>query len=274
MRLKLLSYNTLFGGFDGNQRHRADAQIRIITDIQPDILFIQEAKGFDQNGHHYLFELERTLDMRAFLAKAPVTGQNIAIFIREPITTVSLTIDDVHFHHVMISLKVHLPTVNQFLSLTAVHLCPISAELRRKEVAYLANTLRNEELMLIAGDFNSMSPHDPEPQDWQSLPSYHRSRYFADDLQGIDRSVLSYLEAAGWVDVGHTFDPAKTATVPTKAYQDAEFPTMRCDHVLVSKSLFSHVSSYAVIRDETTDFASDHYPILTTFILTDYTTAD
>lgn len=77
--------------------------------------------------------------------------------------------------------------------------------------------------------------------------------------------MLAHLEAAGWVDLGHQLDADKGPTVPTVAYADVEFATMRCDYLLASKSLAALAKSYQVIRNPVTDSASDHYPVLATF---------
>ena len=77
--------------------------------------------------------------------------------------------------------------------------------------------------------------------------------------------MLAHLEAAGWIDLGHHFDSAKVPTVPTVAYRDTEFATMRCDYLLASQALATKARSYQVIRNHLTDTASDHYPVLATF---------
>lgn len=122
-------------------------------------------------------------------------------------------------------------------------------------------------MTLITGDFNSASPHDPEPEDRPALAPHHRARYLAGDLKGIDRSVLAHLEAAGWVDLGLQLDPLKVPTVPTVAYRDVEFAAMRCDYLLASKALAQHARTYQVIRNAATDSASDQYPVLATIEL-------
>jgi hypothetical protein len=45
----------------------------------------QLRKGFDINGGTWLYAMEQQIAMRGFLALAPRTGQNVAIFIREPL---------------------------------------------------------------------------------------------------------------------------------------------------------------------------------------------
>lgn len=265
MKLTVLTYNTLFAGRYGSDERRARAQVGLINELRPDVFLMQEAKGFEANGGAWLYTLEHQIGMRGFLAVAPRTGQNVAIFIREPLRAVRFDADGTHFHHATATLQVALPDTDQRISFVSAHLCPNGPEVRRREVAYLAAQAAPDTLTLMTGDFNSASPHDPEPEDWPTLAPHHRVRYLADDLKGIDRSVLAQLEAAGWVDLGHRLDPHTVPTVPTTAYRDVEFATMRCDYLLASQALAATARSYQVIRNAVTDVASDHYPVLATF---------
>jgi len=255
MTLTVLTYNTLFAGRDGGADVRAKAQVQLVMELRPDVFLMQEAKGFDSNGSAWLYALERQTDMRSFLVIAPRTGQNVAIFIREPLRVLSFETDGANCHHALATLtrkrraapsfldphggrvgeptlgalRVTVPGSEEPVTFISAHLCPNSPEVCRREAAYIAMQAAPEKLTLITGDFNSASPHDPEPEDWPTLAPHHRGRYMADDLQGLDRSVLARLEAAGWVDVGHQLDAEATPTVPAAACRDIEFATMRCD---------------------------------------------
>lgn len=269
MKLTILTYNTLFAGRDGNGNKRFLAQIHLINELFPDIFLMQEAKGLDTNGGAWLYDMENQIGMRGFLAMAPRTGQNVAIFIREPLRPLAFEADGNNFHHALATIKVALPGNGKPLTLISAHLCPNGAEVRRREAAYLAVHAAPEALVLLTGDFNSASPHDPEPIGFDALPAHHRARYLADDLRTADRSVLARLETAGWVDVGYTLGKADLPTVPTAGFAGTEFATMRCDYMLASPALADYAATYDVIRTPATDMASDHYPVLGTFILPD-----
>jgi len=264
MSLKILTYNTLFGGLDGAGKTRAEKIVELINERQPDIFLMQEAKAYDADGGGLLYALERNIGMRGFLAQAPHTGQNTAIFIRKPLRAKSFTPDAVHFHHALARLVILLPDGKE-LTVMSAHLCPNGAIVRRREAAYLAPLALPDKLVLVGGDFNSVSPHDREPQDFGALPAQHRTRYLGEDLQTIDRSVMASLDAAGWIDVGHQLGGGGNPTVPTPAYKDTEFATMRCDYLLASKALAETARHYEVIKTPLTDVASDHYPIFAEF---------
>ncbi|ANI17527.1 endonuclease/exonuclease/phosphatase [Pseudomonas citronellolis] len=266
MQLNVLTYNTLFAGRDGAETRRYDAQVDLVQELRPDVLLMQEARGFDANGSAWLYDMEHRLQMRGFLAPAPRTGQNLAIFIRQPLRPLSFESDSSVFHHSTASLQMAWPGTDRSLRLTSVHLCPNGVDARRREASYLAVQAHPEEYRLIAGDFNSASPHDPEPHGFDALPAHHRIRYSSDGLRA-DRSVLALLEVAGWVDVGHLLEAEPTPTVPTADFTDSEFARMRCDYVLATPALASRAVGYEVIRTPVTDGASDHYPVLAKFEL-------
>lgn len=267
MKLTALTYNTLFGGRDDVDDRRARSQVGLINELKPDVFLMQEAKGFEANGRALVHALEAQIGMRGFLAVAPHTGQNVAIFIREPLRPVSFGADGAHFHHALATLKVALPESQRMMTLISAHLCPNGPIVRRREAAYLAVQAAPDNYSLLTGDFNSASPHDPEPEGLHALPAHHRARYLAEDLQAADRSVLTHLESAGWVDVGHALGASGIPTVPTLGFTGTEFAVMRCDYVMASKALAACAKSYQVIRAPVTDMASDHYPVLATFDL-------
>ncbi|MCM3011569.1 endonuclease/exonuclease/phosphatase family protein, partial [Bacillus subtilis] len=153
--LTVLTYNTLFAGRDGGDDRRAQAQVGLINDLRPDVFLMQEAKGFDANGGAWLHALEQQIAMRGFLAVAPRTGQNIAIFIREPLRPLGFEADGANFHHTLATLRVAVPGSELPVTFISAHLCPNGPEIRRREAAYLAVHAAPERLTLVTGDFNS-----------------------------------------------------------------------------------------------------------------------
>lgn len=105
---------------------------------------------------------------------------------------------------------------------------------------------------LLAGDLNSVSPHDPVPADFGSLPPHHRARYLADDLRTDDRNVLGQLEAAGRGDLGHALGD-HTPTVARAGFVGAGFATMRCDCERATPPL---AAACTVVRDPSAEHAS------------------
>lgn len=263
--MKVLSYNTLFGGFDGMKRERYEAQIGLIQQLQPDVLLLQEAKNFQQNGYALLLETEHWLGMRGFLGIAPHTGQNTAIFIVPTIRPLQIETDDVHFHHARLTLTAEVPGFAQPITFISVHLAPNSAEIRLRETAYLLNEGAPDKLVLVGGDFNTICHHDPVPADLAKLTPHYRLRYTGFDGKAPDSRPLQFLESAGWIELGHQAQAHHEFTVPTTGFKGTEFAHFRSDYFLASASLNKHFKRYQVIKNDITNKASDHYPILAEF---------
>jgi hypothetical protein len=132
MKLTVLTYNTLFAGYDGTDDRRAKTQVGLINELSPDVFLMQEAKGFDADGNARLFALESKISMRGFLAIAPRTGQNLAIFIRAPLRAVGFEADGAHFHHATATLRVALPNSEKQVSFISAH--PRQTGRRRHEL--------------------------------------------------------------------------------------------------------------------------------------------
>jgi endonuclease/exonuclease/phosphatase family metal-dependent hydrolase len=265
--MRVMSYNTLFGGWDGDDARRFRLQAEVIRRAKPDVLLLQEGKHFDRDGARRLFEVERAIGMRGFLAVAPHTGQNTAVFVGESVRPVSFDSDSVHFHHAAAFLTAEVPGAKAPVTFISVHLCPFAPHVRLTEAAYLVNHAAPERLALVAGDFNSVSPFDPEPSGWGTLPPHFRARYLSADGQTADRRTLASLYAAGFADIAHRLGKHTDATVPGAAFKGTEFIPFRSDYVLTSGALAERATSYSVVKDELTDMASDHYPVLADFKL-------
>jgi endonuclease/exonuclease/phosphatase family metal-dependent hydrolase len=262
--LKIMSYNTLFGGYDGGDSARFDLQVQIIRETDPDILLVQEWKGFLTDGGKRVFEAERRLQRRALVATAPITGQNTAILIKPSIEIESFDYDADHFHHAAAIAQLRVPGFASPFTAISVHLCPNGPYVRMREASYLVNHAVDEAYVIIGGDFNSASPHDHAPH-FDELPARFRARY-TDKIGKPHHDVLAGLERAGFVDIGKRLDGNHVATVPGAAFKSSEFVPFRCDYFLATSALANLAVDYRVLRDTASlDRASDHYPIVAAF---------
>lgn len=262
--MKVVSYNTRFGGFEGGSNARYLKIIEVIRSIEPDVLLIQEAKDFHLNGFKRMFSMERDIDMRGFLALSPHTGQHTAIFIGKDYQPVMHDQDAVHFHHAASILSVSTPEYPKPVTFISAHLCPFGGKIRLSEAYYLTNFADAEQLVLVGGDFNSVAPNDPEPA-WKFLPAHFKPRYVEPEMGMSDRKTLQALYHAGFEDVAGIFGKKDQNTVPTASFTHVEFVPFRSDYMLVTPALAKYAKSYEVIKTGTTDLASDHYPILAAF---------
>jgi len=262
--MKVMSYNTLFAGFDGSNDTRYQSQMNVIADVAPDVLLMQEARNFTATGSALHYLTEARLGMRGFVAEAPFTGQHTAIFVRPQITPISFEADATHFHHSAAFLKMAVPGFAKPVRAVSVHLCPNSPEVRLKEAVYLFNLANPDEFVLVAGDFNSVSPDDLEPEGMDELPTRFRMRYTDHDGRA-NRETVRALLRSGFADVALTFPRGGDPTVPADGFPTTEFVPFRSDYILATSALVATVCDYGVLKDGRTDFASDHYPIYAEF---------
>ena len=136
--------------------------------------------------------------------------------------------------------------------------------MRLREASYLAQHAIDDALVLIGGDFNSISPADPEPSGLSDLPARFQVRYAGPDGK-TDRRTLALLLQAGFTDVAVRLNSHDEPTVPGVAFEHTEFVPFRSDYLLASAALASRARTYRVIRTPLTDAASDHYPIVAEF---------
>lgn len=258
--IRIMTYNTLFGGFDGDDGSRFDRQVELIRNADPDVLLVQEWKGFLADGARRQFEAERRLERRALVAPAPVTGQNTAILLKPGIDVLSFEADNAHFHHAAAIAALRIPGLDTPLTAISVHLCPNGPHVRLREASYLVNYAVDDAFAVVGGDFNNVSPHAAEPT-LADLPARFRARY-ADETGKADRRTLAALEAAGFSDIGFRLGGHETPTVPGAAFKGSEFVPFRCDYLMATAALAARVQRYEVIDDVPAGEASDHYPIL------------
>jgi len=74
--------------------------------------------------------MEQQIAMRGFLALAPRTGQNVAIFIREPLRPLGFGADGEYFYHALATSKVAVPGVELPITFMSAHLCPNGRQIR------------------------------------------------------------------------------------------------------------------------------------------------
>ncbi len=155
----------------------------------------------------------------------------------------------------------------------ALYVCHLSArggeDRRLEELTLLLGEASKHENYMIAGDLNSLSPHDG--YDIPALAEHMQKQGHAKFGIPIRFSVISMLEDYGLVDVFHHLD-VHEATVPTKegiteAERAQHFMPLRLDYIFATRELAQKAKEARVVRNELTEKCSDHYPIVTAFVL-------
>lgn len=248
MTVRLITWNIRTGGGD-----RLPALRDVLRRHSPDLLCLQELRGFDQAR---LDRLAASLGLVGHLARS-VFGQPVAALARRrPDRTRSVSW---RLHHAAAAL-----TVGD-LTLVSTHLNPFSPERRRREATWLAARFHAvSPMVLLAGDLNGLNPH--EKHDLSSLdPRYHRRHTGPGGT--VDTRGLAAFESGGLRDLWRRAGAGDGRTVPTTGCGGGEFGAMRLDYVLGNPAVAERVRELRVLRGGETEYASDHYPLLADFDL-------
>ncbi|GAA2603381.1 endonuclease/exonuclease/phosphatase family protein [Paractinoplanes durhamensis] len=242
--MRLLTWNIRTGGGD-----RLPAITEVLRQERPDLVALQELRGFDQAR---LGRLAAELGLQGHLARS-VFGQPVAVMARRITRRTSVTW---RLHHAAAAL-----TFGD-LTLVSTHLNPFAPERRRREATWLAPRFhRASRLALLAGDLNGLDPHTDHTAAISSLAPRYRRRHLAPDGT-VDTRGLAAFERGGLADLWLRAGVGDGRSVPTTGCGGAEFGPMRLDYVLGNPAVAERVREVRVLRGGATENASDHYPLL------------
>lgn len=259
-----MTYNILNGGGS-----RLDDLLGIIDARRPDVLAIQEARGWERHGGRRLAHVSAALGMTAYLARATL-GMPVAVLIRPPGRVLHHRAVRLPLHHAASIVEVE--TDRGPLTVTSAHLNPFSSSRRRHEAAWLARRTRPETGMaLLMGDLNALDPETDHTARLAAMHGLHRARHVRRRAPGrADTRAVATLQAAGyrdlWTAAGAHGQPF---TAPTSQGGGREFAKdgMRIDYILGSTSLAELCTGCETITGGATETASDHYPVAATLDL-------
>ena len=267
--MRAVTQNVLLGG-----EQRFDALCRVLETTRPDLLVLQECLGWEDGVR--LRSLARCCgisddDRHIFVSLSNPRGSgkryHLALVSRVPIlaarshtrgvahsfldATLSLTADGSQEH----------PAT---LRVLGVHLVSSHEEARLAEADTLleivADSLRQGEDVILAGDFNSLSPRDPYPDDLSDrLAGLGITKYGNPARFDVMRRLLS----VGLIDA---FDKRKTGTPWASAVRgrrdggpdSGDRILTRTDYVLLSPSLAPRLHGSGIVD---VGQASDHHAV-------------
>jgi len=260
-----MSYNIWFGGtrpLKGISNRQTLIQ-KIVRACQPDVLALLECNGWIED-RDILRDYERNLDMHAILLATKPDHENnafnIVLMVKHGLVIRRVVADAVRFWHGVVAVEV-MGSDNVPVQFIATHLSPRSPNKRLEEAKSILKDFCNQKRCVVMGDLNSLSPHDKYAV--TDIPEGYRSRHLTDGK--IDTRVLEAFNQAGFVDSMaclHPEDPGFTA--PTKLASDPAFEgaKLRLDYILVPSALKNTLRSGEVIRNEDSNSASDHFPLM------------
>ncbi len=253
MTVRFLTWNIRTGGSGG----RLDALVTLLRRERPDILALQELRGFPGRR---MREVAGALGMTPFLAPS-VFGQAVAVLVRPPLRIVGWSGVRWRLHHAAAAVRV--PTTAGQLTVVSTHLDPISPYRRMREARFLAARYRPAKgPVLLAGDLNALDPGTDHTQRLAALSEPYRRRHLAPDGTADTRAVAAFT-AAGFVDLWPVAGEGAGLTVPTTRGGGPEFSAagMRLDYLMAGPSVAARSKQARVLRGAEAEYASDHYPL-------------
>ncbi|MGN9809877.1 endonuclease/exonuclease/phosphatase family protein [Micromonospora sp. BQ11] len=259
--LRVMTWNIRTGGRDAGG-DRTDAIVGVVTDLRPDLLLLQELRGFDRGD--MLGGFAGRVGMHSHLARA-CFGQPVAVLVRPPLRVLDAGRVRRPFHHA--AARVRVATSAGPMTVLSTHLYPYSGGRRRTEADWLAAAVRRsrDSLALLGGDLNTLDPASDHAERLATMPMFYRRRHLRRDRRTVDTRAVSRLLDAGLVDLwaARAGDAAEAdgRTVPTR-HGGTEFVGARLDYLLATAPVVPLTRSVRVVRGGAADVASDHYPVV------------
>ncbi len=250
--LKILSYN-VWNGFQHQDTSIRAKYMDWVKKLDPDIVAYQEM------NYHSQRDVEDLADeyFHPFAIQQKEDGYPLSITSKMPIVNVQRVLDNLgHGYLYGNTYGIHL---------FVVHLHPGSYRKRQEEIKTVlahAALCPDDEMIMIVGDFNAVSPVD-------SINYSEGSVYYDIELlrtrehmhvqnlkedETLDYSVIQSVLDAGFVDVYDLINKGKFKS--STLWEES-----RIDFAFVNHNFSEHVIYADIIHDEITDQISDHYPV-------------
>jgi endonuclease/exonuclease/phosphatase family metal-dependent hydrolase len=234
---------------------RLDAIVAVIRAYRPDVLALQELGQLYRRPRRLLARIEAATGMRGHAARS-LAGQAVAVLVRPPGMIMSTGRVRRPLHHAAALLSVD--TCAGPISVMSAHLHATSTGRRLREARWLVGK-RPPRLTVLMGDLNTLDPGTEHHASLAAVPARYRHRHVTHGQ--VDTRAVQILSDAGLVDLCHLAGTGLQESVPTKL-DGREFPAARLDYILATAPLAALTREVHVIRDASTDTASDHYPMI------------
>ncbi|MDT0453773.1 endonuclease/exonuclease/phosphatase family protein [Streptomyces hesseae] len=276
---RIITYNTLTGGIDSaSDEQRRQGQVDFLATRAPDVLVLQDLKGWEEGGWWRLWELADAVGMVALppVLSTRERGSHLAMLYRPGTVRVAAydaEADAGAFFHGLARAIVYIKDAPQLLTVLGTHLSLLGGEERLAEARWLARYGDSDGAIdrrgLLAGDLNTIGLADDEP-DWSRIPANLRSRHCLLAMDGefgpTDRRAMQLLAAAGFHDPYELLDRQPQHT--TGYWADDELIGHRSDFILANRLAAPAVRDITVHESATMWSLSDHLPVEMTIALT------
>jgi len=258
-RMKIMSYNILEGG-NLSKGDRTELLLEMIRQLSPDIVGLNECRGFAKDDHARLLLFQRELGMTGVMNEAQ-SGNHVALLYRPDIRVVETSGRSISMHNGYARITVDTETLGR-VAVVATHLHPFSSTFRVGEMEIVAARAASAPAAIITGDMNSIAPSDA------AVDLTNAPRTMSERLRGpsgeIDTQAVSVLLHRGYLDLGQA---KALMTYPTMLSQERSDPRVRLDYMFASPAIAERCTDFQVRNDQSAQRASDHLPIVAEFDL-------
>jgi len=248
--LRIACYNILHGGGE-----RLDGIFKVIEEINPDICGVLEAVGWGDKTKD-LKSYTEDLGYKIFEIGKANSKYNIAVLSKIP-----LKIKEIKegIQHVILEAVIQIGPFKN-LQIFFVHLSPKSEDARLLEIEKLLELIPKSSNVIVMGDFNSLSPHDPYNQeDLTEIFKAKKITKYGDKTLRFD--VIEKIESL-MVDGARYLKFPFTNTTPTPSNEDEMHATdLRIDYVFLTENIVKYLKKIEILKNIKTEKASDHYPL-------------
>jgi endonuclease/exonuclease/phosphatase family metal-dependent hydrolase len=252
--MKIMSYNILEGGHL-SKGDRTDLLIDIIRESSPDILGLNECRGFADDDEARLRLFERELGMSGVLNES-ASGNHIAILFRPDLPVVERSGKSISMHNGYT--RITLQTEIGSLAVVATHLHPFASVFRVGEMQIVAARAAAADAAIVMGDMNSVAPGDAAVLELAGAPHTMTER-LRGPAGGIDTEAVSVLLNRDYTDLGAK---GATPTYPTPLSSEKADPLVRLDYMFATARVAERCREFSVAGGESGPRASDHLPIV------------
>ena len=258
--MRFMTWNIRTGGGD-----RLDAITTVIARVAPDVLALQELRGWDRSYQRRANEVADALGMSAHLTPS-LFGQPVAVLVRHPGRITARAGVRWRLHHA--AAAVDVLTDRGPLTVVSTHLNPFSPYRRMREARRLAALHASADRMVVlSGDLNALDPWTDHTDRIDRLPELYRKRHLRSDATVDTRTIASFA-AAGFTDLWRAGGRGEGLTAPTTQGGGKEFSGMRLDYVLATAPVAALAGAVRVVTGDEAEYASDHYPVVADLDLT------
>jgi exodeoxyribonuclease III len=259
MTIRIASYN-LWNGADKSFNRLIDfAKTQAF-----DVLCLQEINGWQNNDFARLKEFVDRAEYDDYIFGNSNSEYKMATVSMLPIEFSDIYVEG--FWHCVILSRIQVDGFE--ITVVHVHLDPWHEEPRLKELQRLFNLIDINRPTIIVGDINSVSREDNYPPEF--LSELQKRNFTKFGQNSLDYRVTDYLANAGLVDAAakigkfDTTAPSLFGTYSSHEEIPASEAPARIDYFFVSENLAPLIKNYEVIKTNTTNHISDHYPIVLT----------